>query len=248
MGIAEEGLEVEFPVASELGAIIEGYGLAQGLGEQRKDVGEGGGDQIGSLVGGSPGEDQPGGSLVKGEDGLAVFGEHHEIGFPMTGALTVIGGLWALGNGYAALDEVYRATASFAAKAAFGLALRQVAAPGEVIGAADLGIDEAVDGLVADHRSAVLEGEPAGDLLGRQTASEAGKNSLAQCGLALKPGAGPSPGFALLLGVAWFVGQLASVALQLAPNGRWRAIHSCSDLADRAAFGLKLGNRAAVFQ
>ena len=185
---------------------------------------------------------------MKSEDGLAVFGKHHEVGLPMAGAMAIVNGLRALGNRYAAVDKACRTSAPFATKAAFGFGARQVSAPGEVIGAADLGIDEAVDGFVADHRSAVLASQPASDLFGRQAKGKAGKNSLAQSRLSFEPGASPSPGFALFLGKARFVGRSGAIALQFARNGRWRAIHSCSDFADRTAFALKPGNRTAVFQ
>ena len=36
---------------------------------------------------------------MQGEDGLAVFGEHHEIGFPVAGRVRIAGFGGALGDG-----------------------------------------------------------------------------------------------------------------------------------------------------
>jgi hypothetical protein len=62
---------------------------------------------------------------------------------------------------------------------ALELAARQVAPPGDVVGALHLGMDEAVDGLVADDVTTVVERQPAGDLLGRPAEREAVEDALA---------------------------------------------------------------------
>ena len=109
-------------------------------------------------------------------------------------------------------------------------------APGEVLGSPELGIDEAVDALVAYDLAAGIAGEPAGDLLGRPAGSKAGENILAQAIVPLEPAARPAPGAGLLLGIARPIADmLAAVALQLSRDRRCRAIQNCSDLADRRA-------------
>ena len=85
-----------------------------------------------------------------------------------------------------------------AGRAAFGAAPGQVVAPGSVVGAADLGVDEAVDALVADRRGGVLLAQPAGDLLGRPAALELAEDEPAQPGIALQARACPAPGAGLL--------------------------------------------------
>jgi hypothetical protein len=55
---------------------------------------------------------------------------------------------------------------SLGAPAALVFGAGQVMAPSPVIGAFELGIDEAIDGLVADDLAPSLAGEAAGDLLG----------------------------------------------------------------------------------
>lgn len=115
--------------------------------------------------------------------------------------------------------------------------------------AIDLGLDEAVDGFWADDGTAVPAGEEAADLLGRPASGEAGKDVVAQGFVPLEARAGPPAGLGLLLGVGGPVADLpAGVALQLARDGRWRAIQICSDLADRAAFGVKAGNGVPVIE
>ena len=112
----------------------------------------------------------------------------------------------------------------------------QIVAPGEVVVAVDLGINEAVDGLVADRREIGIVSCAARDLLGRPSLPEAVENVLAQGIVAVELAAGPSPGPGLLLGEDRFVGVFGgAVALQLAGDRRRLAIQSCSDLPDRAA-------------
>jgi len=103
----------------------------------------------------------------------------------------------------------------------------QVVAPGAVVGAADLGVDEAVDALMADGERGLLLLEAAGDLFRGPTVLEAIEDELAQLGVAFQARATPAAGAGLLLGIARLVAELfAAVALQLARDARWRAIQS----------------------
>ena len=79
---------------------------------------------------------------MQGEDGLAIFGEQHEVGFPMAGMLAIAGGGGALFNRGAAFDKADGAAAWSSTSAALVLCPGQEATPAEVIGAGDLGIDE----------------------------------------------------------------------------------------------------------
>jgi hypothetical protein len=59
----------------------------------------------------------------------------------------------------------------------------------------------------------------------------------------------PAPGKSLLVGISRLVADLCpGVPLQLASDCRWRAIHSCRDLADRLPSFAKLGNRASLVE
>jgi hypothetical protein len=183
------------------------------------------------------------------EHGLAVFGEQHEVGFPVARDFAIggIGRPFRYGN--PAIDEACGTAAPSAAQAALALAARQIAAPAVVLGADDLRVDEAVDALVADHLAASLAGEPAGDLLGRPAFGQALTDGAAQVGLAFEARARPAPRLGLFLSVTRLVADLASaITFYLTSNGRWRAIQSCRDLPDRAAIGLKAGNLASIVQ
>src|SRR4051794_10910665 len=92
--------------------------------------------------------------------------------------------------------------------AALELAAQQVSAPATVVGALQLGVDEAIDGLVADDSAAVLACEAAGDLLGRPTVGEMVEDLLAQCLVAFEARAGPAPRRRLLLGIARSIADL----------------------------------------
>jgi len=120
-----------------------------------------------------------------GEDGLAIGGEQHEIGFPMSGAGSRSVG--ALGQGNAAGNGFGGRAAAPAAPAAAGFGAGQVMAPGIVVGSPDLGIDEAIDALVADHPMAGIARHAAGDLFGGPARTKAGEHVLTQIGLALEP-------------------------------------------------------------
>jgi hypothetical protein len=54
---------------------------------------------------------------------------------------------------------------------------------------------------VADQLGAIVAGEPACDLFGREAVSEAGEHAPAQGGLAFELGPGPSPGAGPFLGI-----------------------------------------------
>src|SRR4051812_1764766 len=189
VGVAEEGLDgegVELVVAGELGSVVEGDGLAHGRGQRGEQLGDGFGDGACGLSGGLDGEEDAGGSLVQGEDGLAVAGEEDEVGLPVSWGGAVLRGGGAFGDGDAVLDVEGRAAASAAAASAFAFGAREVVAPGVVGVAVDLGLDEAVDGLGADQAAAMAASEGAADLLGRPAAGEAGEDAVAQGLLALE--------------------------------------------------------------
>jgi hypothetical protein len=167
----------------------------------------------------------------------------------MARRLPVCGFGGPLCDGDSGLDGVHwAASAFFASASAFGLGSGEIVPPSVVLGAGDLGVEEAIDGLVADAGLCLLAGEAAGDLLGRPTLLEAVEDGLAQDGVSFELGAFPAARFGLLAGVSGAVSDLASgVAVDLASDRRWRAIQICSDLPDRAALLLKAGNAAALF-
>jgi hypothetical protein len=168
VGIAKEGVDrqaVQPIVAGELGAVVEGDGLTQLLRHGAEQLDEMAGDAIGSLAGQPDRQQQTGFALMHGQDGLAVFCEHHQVGFPVTTADAVANLDRPFCHGNTTFNEACRASALPTPTAAFALAARQISAPTIVLGAGDLGVDEAVDALIGDHLAPLLQGKPAGDLL-----------------------------------------------------------------------------------
>src|SRR5487761_985393 len=251
--ITEEGFESEaLPqavVVGELGSVVEGDGLAQlawQRGEHRLDGSGHGGRLLGGLTPNGEGSRR---ALMKGEDGLAIGAEEHEIGFPMAGTGTIGGAGRTLGDGDAVLDMLDGASAFATAEASLALAARQIEAPGIVLGAGDLSGDEAIDALVADDRATLFAGEPAGDLLRRPAAAQALEHDGLERKIAQQLGTAPAAGFGLLAGKARLVvDRAAAVSLQLPSDARWRAIQSCRNLPDRLPGRATLGNRAPLYQ
>ena len=175
-----------------------------------------------------------------GQHRLAVGTEEHQIGFPMARGLAVGSGGGPFCQGPPVVDAGGGAAAPAPAPAPAPLGAGEVVTPGPVrLGAGGLGVDEAINGLVGDHGPAGLPSEPARDLFRRPAVFEAGEHLRAQGGIPVEAGAAPAAGTGLLLGIAGLVALLAGgIALQLARNGRWRAIQSCSDLPERGPLGV----------
>jgi len=148
VGVAEVGLDVErmqFVVAGELGAVVEGDGLAEALWQRRQQAGNDAGDGTGGFTGQADGDQQARSSFMQGEDGLPVAGEHHQVGFPVACDRAVFDVRRPPRDRHPGFDmERGRATLA-APEASFALAARQVAPPAIILGARDLGMNEAVD-------------------------------------------------------------------------------------------------------
>ena len=117
---------------------------------------------------------------------LLVDPEQHQVTLPMTRRLAVVGFLWAFGEGTPQVDEAGRTPALSPAPATFRFGSGQILAPGVVLGACDLGVDEPVDGLVRNHRGSMLMGKPASDLLWRPTLCEPGQHTVTQAAIAVE--------------------------------------------------------------
>jgi hypothetical protein len=180
---------------------------------------------------------------MRQQDRLAGGREEHDVGFPMTGLSATLD---AVGS------RVDRGTVGIAGPAALGppaalvFGAREVEAPAAVVGALELGIDEAVDGLMADDPMALLMGQAPRNLFGRPSASQSVQHLFPQAIVTLEPRSGPAPGIGLRLRIGGLITDFGTgVALQLARDGRRLAIQSCSDLPDRLPVFMKTGNRTA---
>jgi len=92
------------------------------------------------------------------EDGLARQAEQHGVGLPVAGlsSRADVGGP-VMDRAAPRRLEPCRPDAP----AAFVFGARQIEAPAPIVGAFELGIDEAIDGLVADDLTARFTGEAA---------------------------------------------------------------------------------------
>src|SRR3954468_24583834 len=105
MRIAEEGavaeLATELVMQGDLGAVVEGEGAAQWFWQAGQAGREPAADAGGSLVWEAFEAEQARGPLMGDQHILAVFGEGHQIGFPVTGDGAVNGFGGPVGDGSA---------------------------------------------------------------------------------------------------------------------------------------------------
>ena len=188
--IAEEGSDskgvAQFVMQGELGAVVLRQSTAQRRWQARQPLVQLLGGWFGLAAGRLGEEHEAGGPFLCDEDGLAISAEQHVVGFPVAWLTAGIDVERAFFHGNTVFYVLHGAAALLSSVAAFELAARQVVAPAVVLGSADLGVDEAVDGFVADGDGGLLPSEPAGDLLGGPAASEAGEDGVAQCVVAFQ--------------------------------------------------------------
>src|SRR5215210_4055009 len=130
--IAEEGLYAdgfEVVVAGELGAIVEGDGAAERLGQSAEGSSDGRSDRLGVFGRQGTADQGAAHSLVQHEQVLAVAGKGHQVGFPVAWDQT-LGGLGRALRECYALRHFQGWTAALpAAPAALELGAGQVMAP-----------------------------------------------------------------------------------------------------------------------
>jgi hypothetical protein len=206
-------------MTGKLGAVIEGDGLPQLLGKRAEQLGEMVSDKLRGFAGKADRQQQTGLAFMDGQDRLAVFGKHHQVGFPVARGAPVTDDGRPFSQANTAFDEGYRAAALAGTAPPLALAVRQIVAPAIVLGAFDLGIKEAVDALVGDHLASVIFGQPAGDLLWRPAHRKTLEHSAAQGGLPGQARAHPAPLLRSLLSISRLVSDpTTAIALQLPSN------------------------------
>src|SRR5215207_1135273 len=233
----------------ELGAIIESDTATHRAGERTQEFGEFFHYRFSRFARLTTETEQARASLMSHQNGLTVLGKQHQVSFPMTWLSALIDIGRALINGYPSLDVIDRTAAFTSAPAALAFGARQVVPPAVVLGAPNLRIDEPVDRLVADDLAFAFLFESAGHLGRRPAPCKPGENLFLQITIAQQSTAFPAPALGLLIGVGRLIANLrAAVALKLAHYSRWRAIHSCRDLADCFPGVAKSGKRTALFK
>ena len=127
----------------KFGSIVKGDGASEGLGQVGQHVRQMGCGSWGLSVLWPVDDREPGGAFMRDEDGLAIAGKEHEIGFPMARALPVVGVGRALGQRAALLDDIDHAAALRGIAAAPVAGARQHAMP--IILLRRTVVDEAID-------------------------------------------------------------------------------------------------------
>src|SRR5512139_2287416 len=236
-------------VIGELGAIIESDTTTHRAGQRTEEFGECFHYRISRLARLTTDTEQARASLMSHQNGLTVLGKQHQVSFPVTWLSALVDVGRALLDGDSSLDMINGTAALRSAPATFAFAAGQVVPPAEVVGAPDLSIDEPVDRLIADDLAFAFLFESTGHLGRRPALHEPGENLLLQIGIAQQSTAFPAPALGLLICIGRLVAYLrALVAFELTHYSRWRAIHSCRDLADCFPGLAKSGKGAAFFK
>src|SRR6266511_1184862 len=164
---------------------------------------------------------------------LTIFGKQHQIRFPMTVLSSLVDVSRPPIDRHAVLDMIHRATTFVSTPTPLALAPGKIMAPAVVVGAADLRVDKPINRFIADQRASGLLFQASGNLSWRPSLCQTFEHCLLKIGLTQQPTSPPMSAFSLLLGIGRLITHLgAAVALELTGYSRWRAIHSCRDLAD----------------
>lgn len=94
--------------------------------------------------------------------------------------------------------------------ATLGFSTGEIEPPGIVLGSPDLGMDEAIDGFVADGCGGILLAHLPGDLFGGETLLEFREDLFTQLVIAFETCAFPTPGLGLSLCVGGLISDLAA--------------------------------------
>ena len=174
-------------VPGELGAVVEGDGLAPGGRQRGQQVGQGLRDGSGGLAGRPDGQQQARVALVQGQDRLAIEPKQHQVRLPVPGAGAGRRGGWALAERPAVRHERGRTQGLAATPATYRPALGQEVPPAVVLRAPDLGVDKPIDRLVRNDAATSVAGHPPGHLFRRPALLETGQHARPQRRIPIQP-------------------------------------------------------------
>ena len=147
MRIAKEGLDAKRVVKpvmlGELGSVVEADGFAHRLWKLAELAGDGPSGEDSLSIDRVLNDAEAGLSFVENQQPLAVSGEQHEVGFPMTRHLAALDLGGPFGDRAPLFDEAGGATASASAASSSEFMARQQAMPIILLGRAM--IDETID-------------------------------------------------------------------------------------------------------
>ena len=180
---------------------------------------------------------------------LTILGKQHQVRFPMAGLTSLVDVGRAPIDRYSLLDTVDDLAASASTPTALSFCSRKIMAPAVVLGSTDLRVDKPIDRFVADDRTSFFLVQPSGNLGGRPTILKPFENLFLKRRPTQQSTASPAATFGLLLCVGRLIANLsATVALKFSRYSRWRAIHSCRDLAHCFPGLVKSGKCTALFK
>src|SRR5438093_6421835 len=183
------------------------------------------------------------------QNSLTILSKEHQIPFPVARLAPLVDVGRAPIDGHSVLDMINRATTFAPPPTALAFPTGQIVPPAVVLGAADLRVDKPIDRLIADDLCSLFLLQSPGDLGGGPASPQLIEDQSLEIGLTQKSTAPPASTMRLLLSVGRLIAHLrAAVAFKLSGYGRWRAIHSCRDLADCFPGLAMPGNRATLFQ
>src|ERR1700693_3758819 len=138
MGIAEEGLDAEGfvkPVMlGELGSVVEADGFAHRLWKPAELAGDGPSSKNGFSIERMLNDAEAGLPFMENKQPLAISGEQHEVGFPVTRRRAAFGFSGSFGDRTPLLDEAGGTPARAPAAAASEFVKRQQAMPVILLG------------------------------------------------------------------------------------------------------------------
>ena len=147
MGIAEEGLNaegfVEPVMFGELGSVVEADGFAHRLWKRAELMGDGLSGEDSFSIDWVLNDAEAGLSFMQNKQPLAISGEQHEVGFPVTRRRAAFGFSGSFGDRTPLLDEAGGTPARAPAAAASEFVKRQQAMPVILLGRTM--IDETID-------------------------------------------------------------------------------------------------------
>ena len=186
---------------------------------------------------------------MSNQNGLTVLGKQHQISFPMAWLSAFVDVGWALLDRYTPLDVIDGAAASVSTPPSLTFSPGQVVPPTKIVGAPDLSIDEPIDRLIADDRTLLFFLQSTAYLGRRPALFQPFEHLSLKIRIAQQSTALPATALSLLLCVGRLITHLpAAVALKFTRYSRWRAIHSCRDLADCLPGLAKSGKCTALFK
>ena len=163
---------------------------------------------------------------------LTVLSEQHQVAFPVSGLASLVDvGRTAIDR-YSVLNMIHRTAAFMPTPTPLAFGTGKIEPPAVVLCTTDLRVDKPIDRFIADYGGSLFLFQSSGNLCWRPPLAQALEYFFLKIRLAQQTTASPPSALGLLLSVGRLVTHLnAAVAFKLAHYSRWRAIHSCRDLA-----------------